>query len=475
MNFTVTPSFIRVVGTKEELAWLREVLTFERPGAKYTKLYRMKRWDGKSRIFNTISKVFPVGLLAYVVSKGQGQKIEVNDTRNFPTVSIKAPELKTIELRNYQKAAITQCIEAGNCIVQAATNAGKTAVFAGIIKNMYPNKTLVITHRAELLKQTVKYLKQYTGLDIGFITSTDVKLRPITVAMITTLVNRIGADQEITDFFQDTKCIIIDEVHHSQTTQYQAILGACKAPYRFGFSGTVPYEDTYHGMLVRSYLGSVVFTITNDELIEMGISARPKIFFYEVDLTERLRGIYDTAKQELEAELGAYTPQQLMKRVYELTVHRGLVQNEERNEKVFEVLNREADKSVLIVVDYIEHGEIIRDMLNRVIQASFISGSAPNRSEDLERFKKGELKILISTNIIDEGLDISNIGALVMLAGKKSRRQLLQRVGRSLRKKSGVNSVAIYDFIDYGSRYLEKHSQERYSIYKKENFEIEFL
>ena len=89
--------------------------------------------------------------------------------------------------------------------------------------------------------------------------------------------------------------------------------------------------------------------------------------------------------------------------------------------------------------------------------------------------KEGKLKVLISTNIVDEGLDISRIECLILLAGKKSRRQLLQRIGRSLRRKEGENVVKIYDFMDYGSLHLEKHSRQRIAIYKQEKFELEFV
>lgn len=476
MQIDIGASFCRVTGTKDEVYWLREILTFDVPGAKYTPLYRRKQWDGKKRFFNTVASIFPVGLLNYVVKHQKGRPITFIEHRDFPKVDLTAPILNTIELREYQKKAIEKCLQAKNCLIEAATNAGKTAIFSGIIKKLHPIPILVLTHRGELLTQTVQFIEQYTGLECGFITSKDVLIKPVTVAMVATLTNRIGVDTEITEFYESVKCIICDEVHHSKSKTYSALLSASKAPYRFGFSGTIPDEDTFEGCLVRSYLGSVAFRITNEELIDMKVSAKPKIHFYEMDVQSKLTGIYDLAKLMLSAIDPYYTPQRLMKQVYQLAIQKGIVENKERNEKVLEILKANPYKSTLIVVDLLEHGRIVQDMLNaNNIHGVFISGESPHRKSSLDNFKAGKLLILISTNIIDEGIDISKIEVLIMLAGKKNRRQVLQRVGRSLRRKDGVNAVSIYDFLDLGNRYLANHSKLRYNIYKNEGFEIEII
>lgn len=475
MKIDIHPNFCKVDGDRDELRWLRDLLAFDVPGAKYTMMYRRKQWDGKKKLFNIVSRVFPIGLLDYVRRNADGQKIETADCREYPAFDQKIPKLSGIELRDYQKEAILNCFRHKNCVVQAATNAGKTVVFSGVIKKMYPIPTLVLIHREEILRQIVDMVEDLTGLDVGVVTSKDVLIKPVTVAMIPTLLNRIGADQEITDFFDSVKCVIVDEVHHAKSKSLQSLLSSSKAVYRFGFSGTVKEEGTYEGMLIRSWIGSVVFEITNDELIQMGVSAKPRVEIYEMDIAPLLAGVFDEAKELLAKSQGEFDNKQLMRKVYELSIQRGIVKNFERNSKVIKVIGENKGKSVLIVVDLLKHGKEVKALLEGSgINAEFISGASEVRKEALKKFKEGDLRILISTNIIDEGVDISRIEVLIMLAGKKSRRQLLQRVGRSLRKKEGENKVLIVDFMDYGSRYLEKHAKERYDIYKKEKFDIEF-
>jgi len=295
--------------------------------------------------------------------------------------------------------------------------------------------------------------------------------------MVKTLINRFDVDEEVTQFFNSLKCVIQDEAHHAQADQFSSVLAACPAVYRFGFSGTIPPENDYKGMLTRQYIGPVVFKISNDELIDLNVSAKPKIFVYEMDVSKRVRGIPAEAKAELEVEVGElYSGLQLTKRIYQKVIEKGIVTNDERNGKTIEIINNHPGKSILIVLDFLDHGDIVEKMLKSSgIKAVFISGKASHRAEALADFKAGKLKVLISTNIVDEGLDISRIEVLVLLSGKKSRRQLLQRIGRSLRKKEGDNVVSVFDFIDFGQKYLFKHSKERMAIYKEEQFAVEFV
>ena len=476
MIINVGPSFCRVDGTRDELYWLKALLTVDVPGAQYTAIYRRQQWDGKKRFFSLVSKVFPVGLLDYVL-KNKGTKIiVVEDTRVYKHIDNIPSILNTIELRDYQIEAIQSCLSKRNCLVEAATNAGKTAIFSGIIKKLYPLPTLVLTHRSELLVQTRDFIKRYTGIECGLITSVDVLIKPITVAMISTLANRIGVDQEITDFYESVQCVIADECHHSKAKTFASVLSASKAVYRFGFSGTIPPEGTLEGMEVRQFIGSVGFSISNERLIDLKVSAKPHILLFEIDVRDKVRGIHALAKAELEAVNELYSTRELLRKTYDLVIKRAIVNNIERNMKTVEVINKEKSKSVLIVVDYLEHGMVIEELLrdNNII-CSFISGSSEHRVKALQEFKEGSLKVLIATNIVDEGLDISQIGVLVLLAGKKSRRQLLQRIGRSLRRKSDSDVVHIYDFCDFGNKYLEKHTKERISIYKAEKFDMQFV
>jgi len=68
---------------------------------------------------------------------------------------------------------------------------------------------------------------------------------------------------------------------------------------------------------------------------------------------------------------------------------------------------------------------------------------------------------------MNTGVDIPILSGLVLAGGGKSSIAITQSVGRCLRKYPGKTIAAVVDFYD-NVRYLKKHSQIRYKIYKSE-------
>ena len=279
--------------------------------------------------------------------------------------------------------------------------------------------------------------------------------------------------------------VLVSNCHHMKAPTHQAVFEKSKAVYRFGLSGTVPAENTYDGWLVRQNIGDVVFNISNKELIEQGVSAEPMIYMIKhqhcVDY-EKLRTeirAEDTAKNKTYASPWK-EKEEVHKRVFSKVVQQQIVRNVVRNQVVVDkVCGEYRDKQVLIVVDFIEQGRLLADMLGAKKDESdtmdFIHGEAESRMGSLLAFRKGTLRVLISSSIIDEGIDISRIQLLVLAGGKKSKRQILQRIGRGLRRKVGENLVHILDFFDFDGKYLAAHSKERLKLYNAEGFHVEIV
>lgn len=57
------------------------------------------------------------------------------------------------------------------------------------------------------------------------------------------------------------------------------------------------------------------------------------------------------------------------------------------------------------------------------------------RRELLDRFRCGEIKVLVAPQILDEGIDVPDADLAIVLAASQSRRQMIQRMGRVLRPK----------------------------------------
>lgn len=62
----------------------------------------------------------------------------------------------------------------------------------------------------------------------------------------------------------------------------------------------------------------------------------------------------------------------------------------------------------------------------------------------LERFRLGDLRILIACKAIDEGVDVPDVAIGIILSGTSTQRQRIQRLGRIVRKKEGKENALLY-------------------------------
>ena len=106
----------------------------------------------------------------------------------------------------------------------------------------------------------------------------------------------------------------------------------------------------------------------------------------------------------------------------------------------------------------------------------FIYGNQdPYKQDTLQSaFESGAVPILIGSPVLGEGIDFdAAVDCLIVADAKKAPINLLQKVGRVLRK--GNRILSVHDFVDDNHKYLKKHSVERLNIYRKEKFEVKLL
>ena len=59
------------------------------------------------------------------------------------------------------------------------------------------------------------------------------------------------------------------------------------------------------------------------------------------------------------------------------------------------------------------------------------------RREIKANFEKGKYKVIVTSQVLDEGVDVPDASVGLVLGGTGSRREYVQRLGRLLRKKEG--------------------------------------
>ena len=100
------------------------------------------------------------------------------------------------------------------------------------------------------------------------------------------------------------------------------------------------------------------------------------------------------------------------------------------------------------------------------VLAAYIHGShnTKKRQAAIRNFRSGAIPVLVST-LLKEGVDIPEISAYINASGGKSEVSQIQRVGRALRRKEGLNEAVVVDFIDWGHKFLSNHWEQRYRTY----------
>lgn len=266
---------------------------------------------------------------------------------------------------------------------------------------------------------------------------------------------------EAVEFLESVAIMIVDEAHHTSSDTWYTSLRKCKnAQYRVALTGSIDKKNELLWQRMQAIFHKVVTRVSNNEMVERGISAKPTITMIPIKTI---------GKQDVNI-----VGEKDYQRVYQV----GIVNNTYRNEFITKLTAKkyQEGKGILIIVNFVEHGDILSEQLTDLkVPHSFIHGEieVEKREAELQRMKDGDLKVIIATSLIDEGVDISGINVLILGAGGKSLRQTLQRVGRVLRKKKvGENKADIYDFTDLTHEYLAKHSKERRATYRKESFDI---
>ena len=342
------------------------------------------------------------------------------------------PNFKYVE---HQIRALQAMINTNTGIIVAPTSAGKSSIMSAFLR-LTKLPTLILVNKVMLGSQLRDgFVKD--GIDCGICSGKGVVDGDCMVSTI----QSVKKIPNISKF----KCVLVDECHNSSSSTFQDFFKQFGCALKFGFSASPARTGDYLGYAkIRQFIGSPIIKIESSELLENEVMAKPHIYLIKNECKEDKYFDYNTA----------YTEE---------------IINGIRRNNIIKDITDIYSSGVLIVVNIVEHGEILQSLIPN---SMFISGETPIdvRQQAIKDFDNGELPILIGSTILQEGISITHMKAMILACGGKSNVAVLQKIGRSLRFKAGEKTeVDFYDFIDT-AEFLSKHSKMRVGLYKKAGY-----
>ena len=360
------------------------------------------------------------------------------------------------ELRSYQRAALDDWRDAdARGVIELPTGSGKTVVaIAAIAERSVP--TLVVVPTLDLLAQWVEELETEFDTPVGRLGGGDQRIEPVTVSTYDTM--RLRAD-ELGDRF---RFVVFDEVHHLGGAGNREAAELLAAPARLGLTATFERPDGAHEA-VADVVGPLVHSRDAEALAGEHL-APYDVKRIRVELTEGERAAYETAqgtftdylaRSGLQLRSGA-DYRELVKRsgtdpdareaLLAKERARGIVMNASRKlEELAAILDRHREDRIIVFTARNELAYRIADRF--LVPVITHQTGAEERQELLDRFREGSYSRIVSSNVLDEGIDVPDANVGVICSGSGSRREFTQRLGRLLRPKRDGGRALLYELV----------------------------
>ncbi|NDL67541.1 DEAD/DEAH box helicase family protein [Anaerotalea alkaliphila] len=346
------------------------------------------------------------------------------------------PQLEAlIELRK------TRMEGSGKALVVAATGLGKTFLAAFDYKQFREEKgegrtkgILFLAHREEILNQAHETFGKVLGLEgMGKLYDGQEPEEGNPSRVLFASIQTMARQGRLERFGSgDFAYIVVDEFHHAAADSYRRILEHFRPEFLLGITAT-PFRNDQkdiHGLYDYNlvYEADLFTAINRDWLCPFSYYG---IHDYTVnyDNITWLGGKY--VEKELEAGLNIG----------------------KRHALVFEHFQKWRGHKGLGFCVSIRHADGLAAYFNsRGVKAAAVhSGQGGpfvlDRKAAVEGLKNGEVEVIFSVDIFNEGVDIPELDLLLFLRPTESPVVFLQQLGRGLRKAEGKERVRILDFI----------------------------
>lgn len=321
-------------------------------------------------------------------------------------------------------------------VVVLATGLGKTWLAAFDAAQVNARRVLFVAHREEILAQAAAtFVRIRPRARVGYYMG---RSRDAEVDVLCASVQTLGRAEHLERFApQHFDYVVIDEFHHAAAATYRRLLGHFAPAFLLGLTATPDRTDQ-----------SDILSLCDDNLVFTrnlfeGIQARLLSPFHYY-------GILDESVdyREVPWRNGRFDPEELSNKLATLARARHAIRE----------WRLRAQKRTLAFCVSIRHAEYMASQFQKagVSSAAVYAGSALGRAQALEQLRDGQLSVVFSVDLFNEGVDLPGIDTVMMLRPTESKILFLQQLGRGLRLSDEKEHLVVLDFIGNHLSFLQK-------------------
>lgn len=338
-------------------------------------------------------------------------------------------------LRDYQQQAkeaiFKEWEEHSSTLIVCPTGSDKTQIFASVIKQVHPGRSIVIAHREELIWQARNRIEQVSGLSCEVemaelsATTSLFSRTPVVIATVQTLNTGTAAGRRMGRFRpEDFSLVVVDEAHHAVADSYKNVLNYFRQNPRLKVLGVTATPDRCDEEALGQVFDTVAFDYEILDAIHAGWLVPVDQQFVQIKELD-FSGIRTTAGDLNGGDLAAVMEaENTMQGVASASIQ--IIGN----------------RRSIVFTASVKQAEILSAIFNRHREgmANWVCGftNKEDRRAMLEQFATGKVQVICNCGVLTEGFDNPAVEVIVMARPTKSRALYAQMAGRSLRPLPGI-------------------------------------
>jgi superfamily II DNA or RNA helicase len=368
------------------------------------------------------------------------------------------PPVPALEMTPYphQRGALAAWLAAGRQgVVVLPTGAGKTYL-AQLAMQRTQQSTLIVVPTLDLMHQWYAHLlATFPDVPVGLLGGGSHDRTSLLVATYDSAA--IQADALGNHY----ALLIFDECHHLPSAFTRVIAESSLAPYRLGLTATPERSDGTHTDL-QALIGPEVYR-TSVAALAGTVLAPHRVVRLTVRLSPRERQRYHALietrnrfVQQCGIRLGSVAGWQAFVRASARSRagRRAMLAHREARAIAFGTAGK-----LRVLADLLAQHHPVRTLIftednamvyriSRAFLLPAITHHTPvkERHDILQHFRMGEYPVVVTSRVLNEGVDVREASMAIVLSGTGSRREYVQRLGRILRRREGKLAV-LYEVV----------------------------